>query len=67
MNRKVLEPSNLASKVDETFGLRVFKPPMEIDPALIIGIWHNRSDNAPMTKWMRSQIFDIMTALELDS
>ena len=62
-----LVPAQLASKVAEPFGLRVFKPPMEIDPALIIGIWHKRSDNAPMAKWMRSQIFDLMTALDVDS
>jgi DNA-binding transcriptional LysR family regulator len=43
-----LVPAQLASKVAKTFGLRVFEPPMKIDPALIIGIWHKRSDNAPM-------------------
>ncbi len=60
-----LVPAQLASKVAETFGLRVFEPPMKIDPALIIGIWHKRSDNAPMAAWMRSQVFSLMTALDV--
>lgn len=59
-----LVPAQLARQVAETFGLSVFEPPMNIQPALIIGIWHRRSDAAPMAAWMRSQIFDLMTALD---
>lgn len=62
-----LVPAQLASKVAETFGLRVFEPPTKIDPALIIGIWHKRSDSAPMAAWMRSQVFSLMTALDVDA
>lgn len=62
-----LVPAQLASKVADTFGIRVFEPPMEIYPALIICIWHKRSDNAPMTAWMRSQVFDLMMALDVDA
>jgi len=62
-----LVPAQLASKLSGTFGLSVFKPPMEIDPALIIGIWHKRSDNAPLAAWMRSQIFSLMKALDVDA
>lgn len=60
-----LVPAQLASKVARTFGLRVFEPPMEIAPVLIIGIWHKRSDNASMSAWMRSQIFSLMKALDI--
>lgn len=60
-----LVPAQLASKVADTFGIRVFEPPMEIDPALIICIWHKRSDNSPMAAWMRSQIFNLMKALDV--
>ncbi|MFC6636984.1 LysR family transcriptional regulator [Sulfitobacter sp. JBTF-M27] len=61
-----LVPAQLASKVADTFGIRVFEPPMEIDPALIICIWHKRSDNSPMAAWMRSQVFDLMKALDVE-
>ena len=62
-----LVPAQLASKVADTFRLCVFEPPMEIDPALIIGIWHKRSDNNPMASWMRRQVFSLMTALDVDT
>lgn len=61
-----LVPAQLASKLAGTFGLRVFEPPMKVDPALIIGIWHKRSDNAPLASWMRSQVFGLMKALAVD-
>jgi DNA-binding transcriptional LysR family regulator len=59
-----LVPAQLASKVAEMYGLCVFEPPMKIEPALIIGIWHKRSDKAPMTAWMRGRVFDLMRALD---
>ncbi len=59
-----LVPSQLAVKVAGTFGLRVFEPPMKIDPPLIMGIWHRRSDNTPLAAWMRSEIFSLMKALD---
>lgn len=58
-----LVPAQLARRVASTFDLKVFKPPMRIEPALIIGIWHRRSDNAPMPAWMREQVFRLMKAL----
>jgi DNA-binding transcriptional LysR family regulator len=61
-----LVPAQLARKVAGMFGLRVFEPPMDIRPALIIGIWHRRSDKAPVAAWMRSRVFDLLTALDVD-
>lgn len=62
-----LVPAQLAKKVADTFGLSVFGAPMDIEPALIIGIWHKRADTAPMAAWMRRQIFGLMTALDSDT
>ena len=59
-----LVPAQLAAKVAETFNLGVFEPPMQIDPALIIGIWHKRSDKTPLAAWVRDQVFDLMRALD---
>lgn len=58
-----LVPAQLATKVAASFNLRVFEPPMQIDPALIVGIWHKRSDTTPMSIWMRDQVFDLMKGL----
>lgn len=62
-----LVPAQLAKKVADTFGLSVFAAPMDIEPALIIGIWHKRADTAPMGAWMRSRIFGLMTELDVDT
>lgn len=60
-----LVPAQLAAKVAASFRLAVFKPPMQIEPALIIGIWHRRSDRTPLAVWMRDQIFDLMKGLDV--
>ena len=59
-----LVPSQLAQKVAAGFALKHFTPPFEIPPALIVAIWHKRSDENPMSKWMRQQIFDLMKPLD---
>lgn len=55
-----LIPAQLADYVRDSYGLRVFQPPMQIDPALIIAIWHKRADNAPQAAWVRQQVFDLL-------
>ena len=62
-----LVPSQLATKMASGFGLKVFSTPFPIPPALIIAIWHRRSDQNPMAKWMRQQVFDLMKPLDLKS
>ncbi|MWD26049.1 LysR family transcriptional regulator [Aquicoccus sp. SCR17] len=59
-----LVPAQLAADVADTFDLQVFKPPMPIDPPLIIGIWHKRSQNTPLAAWMRERVFGIMRGLD---
>lgn len=59
-----LVPSQLATKVANGFGLKVFTAPFPIPPALIIAIWHRRSDQSPMAKWMRQQVFDLLKHLD---
>ncbi|MDD7970672.1 LysR family transcriptional regulator [Roseinatronobacter alkalisoli] len=62
-----LVPAQLADKVAPDFNLRVFVPPVEIVPVLIIGIWHKRSDKTPLASWMRDRVFHLMKALETGS
>ena len=59
-----LVPTQLANRLAADFGLKVFTPPFEIEPALIIGIWHKRSDENQMAKWMRGQIFNLLRPLD---
>lgn len=60
-----LVPEQLARDVADTFGLRIFRPPMDIAPALIVGIWHRRADAAPLAAWMRQQVFDLLKPLDI--
>jgi DNA-binding transcriptional LysR family regulator len=59
-----LVPAQLAEDVAGMYRLNIYHPPMEIAPALIIGIWHKRSDAAPFASWMRGQIFDLLKPLD---
>ena len=59
-----LVPAQLAAKVADTFGLVVFEPPMPIEPPLIVGIWHKRSESAPLARWMRDRVFELMKAID---
>ncbi|WP_170481836.1 LysR family transcriptional regulator [Ruegeria arenilitoris] len=59
-----LVPTQLAQKVSIGFDLKHFTPPFEIAPALVIAIWHKRSDENPMAKWMRQQVFQLMKLLD---
>ncbi|MBY6161551.1 LysR family transcriptional regulator [Mameliella alba] len=59
-----LLPEQLARTVEVAYGLQLFQPPMRIDPALIVGIWHKRADRSPMAAWMRDQIFDLLRPLD---
>ncbi|KPB02446.1 LysR family transcriptional regulator [Ahrensia marina] len=60
-----LVPAQLAAKVAADFELAVFKPPMPIDPILIIGIWHKRNDKKPLASWVRGQVIDLMKQLDV--
>lgn len=62
-----LIPEQLAAEVKTAYGLKVFQPPMPIDPPLIIGIWHSLADTAPVSAWMRTQIFDLLRTLNKSS
>lgn len=59
-----LVPAQLAAKVAVSFNICVFDPPMPIDPPLIVGIWHKRSDKTPLAAWVRARIFELMRALD---
>jgi len=59
-----LVPEQLAQKVATGFRLKVFDPPFPIPPALIVAIWHKRSHENPMAKWMRQQVFDQLKPLD---
>ena len=60
-----LIPAQLAHELKDTYGFKVFMPPMQIEAPVIVGVWHKRADKSPFATWMRAQIFDLMRALDM--
>lgn len=58
-----LVPRQLAERVAPQVGLEIYRPPMPIDPALIIAVWHRRSASSPLHRWMRETIIGLMRLL----
>ena len=60
-----LIPEQSARDLADLSGLRVFRPPMQIDPALIIAIWHRKHDNAALAKWVRERVFKLLKPIDV--
>jgi DNA-binding transcriptional LysR family regulator len=43
----------LVSAVCPAIPLRVFEPPLPLEPYTIVMVWHPRTDKAPSDVWMR--------------
>ncbi len=59
-----LVPRQLAEKLAGTLGLALYRPPMDLAPALIVGIWHRRSNANPAHCWLRERIAEILKPLD---
>lgn len=58
-----LIPNQIADRLARVLGLSVFKPPMDIEPVSIVGVWHKRSSNSPAHRWMRERVAEILIPL----
>ncbi|MDR1534743.1 MAG: LysR family transcriptional regulator [Planctomycetota bacterium] len=58
-NAIVTEPSRMIIPLAKILGLKVSKPPFEIDPMPIKMAWHHRYDNDNGHKWMRELIAEL--------
>ena len=56
-------PVSLTGMVARQYGLRTFALPFGLGKISIYGTWHKRSDNAPLARWVRERIFDIVIPL----
>ncbi len=60
-----LVPAQLAADMARVYDLKIFAPPMEIEPPVIVGIWNRRFDTAPLAKWVREQTFTLLRKLDM--
>lgn len=58
-----LLPEQLARHVAPDAGLALYRPPIVVDPARIIMIWHRRFRSSPPHLWLREQIAEILAPL----
>lgn len=58
-----LIPQQLARKVADEFGLRVFAPPIPVPTPLISAFWHARQTNSPQLRFLRQRCFAILERL----
>ena len=59
-----LLPTPLARRVAPKAGLRIYRPPIVIEPATIAMIWHKRSTATPEHRWLRELIAGILAPLD---
>lgn len=57
-----LVPRQLGLHLGGELGITVYRPPMTIAPALIVG---GRASGNPFHAWMRRQVFDLLTPLNV--
>lgn len=62
-NLIALLPSALAHRIAESANLNVFEPPIPVDPARLVLIWHRRFSESPPHLWLRSQITELLHPL----
>ncbi|MEL7259530.1 MAG: LysR family transcriptional regulator [Pseudomonadota bacterium] len=58
-----LLPSALAHRIAESANLNVFEPPIPVDPARLVLIWHRRFSESPPHLWLRSRIIELLHPL----
>ncbi|MBB3289146.1 MULTISPECIES: LysR family transcriptional regulator [unclassified Rhizobium] len=60
-----LVPRQLAERLADLFGFALYAPPMQLPPALIVGVWHKRSTGNPAHRWIRNLIAEILLPLNV--
>jgi DNA-binding transcriptional LysR family regulator len=60
-----LLPSALAHRVATSANLNVFEPPILVEPARLILIWHRRFSESPPHIWLRSRITELLHPLNV--
>jgi len=60
-----LVPRQLAERLAPSFGLSVYRPPVHIEPPLILAAWHRRSSGNRAHAWMRGLIAEIFAPFQV--
>lgn len=58
-----LLPRQMAEIMAPRLGLRIYRPPMPLQPAEIFMVWHRRATANPAHRWIRDRILEIIGPL----
>ena len=59
-----LMPHQFAERVQPRLGLEIYAPPIDVPPAHLCMVWHERSTHNPAHRWLREQVARILSELE---
>ena len=53
-------PKELLLRFAEYLPIKLFEPPLDLNPIEIVQVWHNRSDHDPLCRWFRSVLSETL-------
>jgi len=54
-------PERIAQKFIDLAPIRIFEPPLTLAPINVVLMWHDRTHNNPLHRWLRDMIADVCT------
>jgi len=52
-------PERIAQKFTDLAAIRIFEPPLSLAPINVVLMWHDRTHNNPLHRWLRDLIADV--------
>ncbi len=54
-------PERIAQRFTDISPIRLFEPPLKLEPINVVLMWHDRTHNNPLHRWLRDQIAQVCT------
>ncbi len=52
-------PERIAQRFTDLAAIRIFEPPLKLAPINVVLMWHDRTHNNPLYRWLRDLIADV--------
>ena len=52
-------PERIAQRFTDVAAIRIFEPPLKLAPINVVLMWHDRTHNNPLYRWLRDLIADV--------
>lgn len=54
-------PERIAQRFTDIAAIRIFEPPLKLAPINVVLMWHDRTHNHPLHRWLRDLIYEVCT------